>query len=185
MRGLLALLALASCARPRPPDPEAAALARLRAALPNGDLAGATGTATLARAELLAQMARMHDIQLDHGEPTGATAAGWRTLLADIEGHARGAGLARTFRDARTLLGDGRCVRVGPAALPDALAQVAEPRGSWPPFVALEVRAPLVRDAARSRAGVFRCEGGSGPARAVFVPGPGDALVVARIEPAG
>jgi len=187
MRRLLAacLLVAGSCAKPRPPSPTVAALARLHGALQGGDLAAATGSVTLARAELLTQMARMHDIQAEHGEVTGATEAGWRTMLADLDAHAQGAALAREFAAARALLGDGRCAELQAVALPDALAQVAEPRSTWPAFVAAEVRAPLVAAAARAKAGEYRCEGSGRGLRAVFVPGADGALVVARVVAAG
>jgi len=185
-RALVAYLVVAAaCAKPRPPSPAVAALARLHGALSGGDLAAATGTVTLARAELLAQMARMHDIQAEHGDIRGATGPGWRAMLADLDAHARGASLAREFAAARALLGDGRCAEVRAVALPEALARVAEPRPTWPGFVAAEVRAPLVAAAGQARAGEFRCEGSGRVLRAVFVPGADGGLVVARVEAAG
>lgn len=184
-RALVACLLVAACAKPRPPSPAVAALARLHGALSGGDLAAATGTVTLARAELLAQMARMHDIQAEHGDSRGATESGWRTMLADLDAHAQGASLAREFAAARALLGDGRCAEVRTMALPEALAQVATPRATWPAFVATEVRPPLVAAAARAKAGEYRCEGSERALRAVFVPGADGTPVVARVEAAG
>lgn len=124
-------------------------------------------------------MARMHDIQ-EERTPTGATEAGWRRLLDDIHGRYDEAGVRREFAPSRALLGDGRCAETRAAPLPEALAAVPTPRGSWPGFVTSEVRDPLVRVAAGARAGVFRCDGGSGAFQAVFVPGDGG-LRVARI----
>jgi hypothetical protein len=184
-RALVACLLVAACAKPRPPSPTAAALARLHGALASGDLAAATGTVPLARAELLAQMARMHDIQAEHGDSRGATELGWRTMLADLDAHAQGASLAREFAAARALLGDGRCAELRAVALPEALAHVATPRPTWPAFVAAEVRAPLVALVAQAKAGEYRCEGSGRVFRAVFVPGGDGELVVARVEAAG
>jgi hypothetical protein len=185
MRRLLVALLLVACAKPAPPSPTVAALARLHDALAGGDLAAATGSVTLARAELLAQMARMHDIQEGHGDVGGASEAGWRVMLADLDAHARGASLAREFAPARGLLGDGRCTELRTTPLPDALAQVATPRPTWPAFAAAEVRAPLVAAAARAKAGEYRCAGSGRVFRAVFVPGGEGGLVVARVEAAG
>jgi hypothetical protein len=129
-------------------------------------------------------MARMHDMQQGHGDITGVTERGWRVMLADLDANARGAALVRTFAVAGELLGNGRCVKRASVPLPEVLTRVPEPRPSWPGFVATEVRAPLLRDASRARAGKYHCEGGSAPLVALFVPDASGELVVARVEAA-
>ncbi len=179
-----ALVALAAC-RHTSSDPQpsrtVAALHALRDALDRDDPAGAVDPVTLARAELLERLAHMHDLQ-DERDAVGITEDGWRRALATIDATYNTAGLRREFLSARGLLGSGRCSQIAPAPLPDALAPVTSQRPTWPAFVEREVRAPVVRRAEDARAGDFRCEGGSGPFRAVFLPREsGDGYVIARV----
>lgn len=179
-----ALIALVACSRRAPSPtsttpPTLAALSSLRDALQRGELTGAVDSEALARAELLERLARLHDIQEDHQR--GVTDDGWRRALAEIHAGSNPAGLRREFSQARALLGVGPCVEVARSPLPEALSDVATMRPTWPAWVA-EVRAPIARRASNARAGDFRCEGGSGAFRAVFLPREeGDGLVVARV----
>lgn len=161
--------------------PTLAALAALRDAFDRNDLARATDPEALARAELLQRLSELHAIQ-EERVPLGITVDGWQRALDDIHARYAPAGLAREFEPARGLLGNGRCAQTAPASVPDALSPVASTRPTWPPFVEQTVRAPLAQRARGARAGEFRCEGGSGAFRAVFLPAPtGDGLVVARV----
>ncbi len=180
-----ALIALVACSRRAPSPtsttpPALAALSSLRDALQRGELAGAVDPEALARAELLERLARLHDIQEDHQR--GVTDDGWRRALAEIHAGSNPAGLRREFSQARALLGTGPCAETARTPLPEALSDVATMRPTWPAWVDAEVRAPIARRAANARAGDFRCEGGSGAFRAVFLPREeGEGLVVARL----
>lgn len=185
MRLALWAALLIACSRSAPSPtpatpPTLAALSSLRGALQRDELTGAVDSETLARAELLERLARLHDIQEDHQR--GVTDDGWRRALAEIHAGSNPAGLRREFSRARDLLGAGPCVEVARTPLPDALSEVATMRPTWPAWVDIEVRAPIAQRAASARAGDFRCEGGSGVFRAVFLPrAEGDGLVVARV----
>lgn len=179
----LAATLLAACERAPASDapPTLAALAALRDAFDRNGLARAVDPEALARAELLQRLGELHVIQ-EERVPLGITADGWQRALDDIHARYSPAGIGREFEPARGLLGNGRCTQTAPASVPDALNPVASARPTWPPFVEQSVRAPLVQRARGARAGEFRCEGGTGAFRAVFLPAPsGDGLVVARI----
>jgi len=184
VRGLCLVAALlAACGRTPAvaTPPTLTALAALRDAFDRNDLARATDPEALARAELLQRLSELHAIQ-EERVPLGITADGWQRALDDIHARSSPAGLLREFEAARGLLGNGRCTQSAPASVPDALNPVASVRPTWPPFVEQRVRAPLAQRARGARAGEFRCEGGTGAFRAVFLPAPsGDGLVVARI----
>jgi hypothetical protein len=178
-----ALVALSACrhSTAEPPAPTLAALSALRDALDRNELRGAVDPITLARAELLERLARMHDLQ-DDPDAVGITEDGWRRALANLDATYARAGLSREFNRARPLLGTGPCAQTERAPLPSALSPVASRRPTWPAFVDAEVRAPIARRAEGARAATFRCEGGSGAFLAVFLPREeGEGLVVARI----
>lgn len=177
---------LVACTRataPAPRSPQVEALLRLHDAVARGTLEYEVAPVPLARAELLRRLAYVHDSQ-EEPAPSNITEAGLRRALDDIDANARGAGLAREFARAVTLLGNGRCHEVRALPLPDALAAVPTVRASWPTLATTALHAPIARLAARSRAGVFRCEGGPASFQAVFVPKEhhATALVVARLE---
>jgi hypothetical protein len=91
----------------------------------------------------------------------------------------------RFFAGVRTLLGNGRCTRLGDAPLPPSLATTPEADPGWPRS-ALDLQVSVSRRMVERTAGDYRCEEGRS-FRAAFVrPDPNDGTWrVAYIGPSG
>lgn len=142
------------------------ALARLHAALAQGDPTTAFEARRVPRAEFLARMQRLR--QLQEADPQAVTEDGWQHLLADLDAQHTPARTMADLAGVRGRLGNGRCARVREHRVPEALGRVGEAVEGWPP-AGMRLRADLAAMAPATVAGVFRCAAG-GEVRAVVGP---------------